>query len=111
MAETLKRLGATEVVANTDTELYGPGATTTGVVSTIAVCNKGATNRTFRLAHVDGAAIAGVAAEDYFAYDHTILANSSQFFQLGVTFSGNDTILVRASHADVVFIAWGSEIA
>ena len=68
-------------------------------------------NRTFRLAHVDGAAIAGVAAEDYFAYDHTILANSSQFFQLGVTFSGNDTILVRASHADVVFIAWGSEIA
>jgi len=111
MAETLKRLGATVVVANTDTELYGPGASTTGVVSTIAVCNKGTTNRTFRLAHVDGAAIASVAAEDYFAYDQTILANSSQFFQLGITFSGNDTILVRASHADVSFIAWGSEIA
>jgi len=111
MAEILKRLGATVVVANTDTELYGPGATITGVVSTISVCNCGSTNRTFRLAHVDGADIAGVAPEDYFAYDQTILANYSEFFQLGITFSGNDTILVRASHADVVFLAWGSEIA
>ena len=110
MAETLKRLGATVVVANTDTELYGPGATTTGVISSISVCNKGATNRTFRLAHVDGAAIAGVAAEDYFVYDQTILANASQFLQIGITFGVNDTILCRASHADVVFIAWGVEV-
>jgi len=110
MAETLKRLGATVVVANTDTELYGPGSAVTGVVSTIAVCNRGGSSRTFRIAHVDGGAIGAVADEDYFAYDQVILANSSQFFQLGITFGGDDTILVRANHAEVNFIAWGSEV-
>lgn len=111
MAETLKRLGATVVAANTNTQLYGPDASTTGVASTISVCNRGGTDRTFRLAHVDNGAIGAIANEDYFAYDQIILANSSLFFQLGITFSGDDTILCRASHADVNFIAWGSEIA
>lgn len=111
MAETLSRLGATTVVANINTQLYGPGPTITGVVSCIAICNRGGTDRTFRLAHVDGAAVGAVANEDYFIYDQTVFANTSRFLQLGLTFGGDDTILCRASHADVNFIAWGSEIA
>lgn len=110
MAEDVKRLGATVVTANTDTALYTVGASTSAVVSTIHVCNIGSTDRTFRIAHVDGA-IGDVANQDYLYYDATIEANKGASFTIGIAMETADTILVRANHAEVVFSCWGVEIS
>jgi hypothetical protein len=109
LAETLKRLGATTVVADTNTSLYQVPTGKSAVVSSIVVCNRGSTDRTFRVAHVD-AAIASVASEDYVAYDGSIEANGTVSLSLGIAMESGHSLLVRANHADVNFIAWGSEI-
>ncbi len=110
MVETVKRLGAITVTANTDTALYLVGASTSAVVSTIQVCNIGSTDRTFRIAHVNAGGVGAVANEDYLYYDCTIEANSSASFTLGIAMATADTLLVRANHAEVVFLCWGVEI-
>jgi hypothetical protein len=109
MARTYGRLGATVVVAATDTTLYTVPASTEAIVSEITICNIGASQHTFRLAHVDGA-IADVANEDYKYYDATINANSSLILNIGLSMAATETLLVRASHADVVFSCSGIEI-
>ena len=108
MALTEKRLGATTVVASTDTSLYTVPADTTAIVNTIQVCNRGGTNRTFRVAWVDGA-IGVVANEDYLYYGVTVPANDSICLRLGLTMETADSILVWADHADVNFVAAGVE--
>ncbi len=108
MAETLKRLGATVVVAATNTLLYQCPAGKTAVAN-ITACNTGATDRTIRIAHVDAAGIVGVATEDYLLYDTPVEANGSVNV-MGITMGPLDSILVRASHAEVTFIAHGSEL-
>ena len=108
MAETLKRLGAVVVVAATNTLLYQCPTGKSAVVN-ITVCNRGATDRTIRIAHIDGAGIIGVTTEDYLLYDALIQANGSVNI-MGITMSLSDSIMVRANHADINFVAHGSEI-
>jgi len=110
MAEVLQRLGATEVVADTNTSLGSPDVRTTWVVSTIVAVNMGSTARSIRIAHIDGA-IGDIANEDYICYDYPIEPNGVVPFSLGICVSAEETILVRASHAEVHFIAWGSVIS
>lgn len=110
MAETLKRLGANDLAATTNTDVYTAPASTQAVASSVSVCNRTAGNLTFRLSHLD-AATGAPANEDYFVYDQTILANSSQFFQLGITMAATDTISAYASNTGISVIVWGSEIA
>lgn len=110
MAKTYKRLGATTVIANTDTALYTVPASTSTIVSEITVCNRGSSQHTFRLAHVDGS-ISLVSSEDYKYYDAPIEANQGITFNIGLTMSAGDTILVRANSADVNFSASGVEIS
>jgi hypothetical protein len=109
MAKTYKRLGATTVVANTDTGLYTVPASTETVVSEITICNIGSTQRTYRVAIVDGA-IGDVANEDYKVYDADIGANESLLLNPGWSMEAAATILVRASHAEVVFSCSGIEL-
>lgn len=111
MLEEPKRLGKTVVVAATNTALYTVPAGKYATVSKIAVCNRGASARTFRVAHVDGA-IAVVADEDYIVHDMAIAANTTEYVPSGtggIAMEAADTILVRANHADVNFQAWGVE--
>ena len=109
MAEALKRLGAKVVIAATDTLLYQCPTGKSAVVN-ITVCNRGATGRTIRIAHtIDGAGIIGVATEDYLLYDAPIQANGSVNI-MGITMAQLDSVMVRANHADVNFVAHGSEI-
>jgi hypothetical protein len=103
MQEQLGRLGATTVTADTDTALIS----SKNCKCTVIVCNRGATDRTYRIAHVDGA-IGAVANEDYHAYDEDIPANSSIARVIG-TVASDESILVRANHADVHFVAEGVE--
>ena len=109
MATSYKRLGATTVTADTDTKLYGVPGSTSAIISTIVICNRGATARTFRLAHVDGA-ISGVANEDYLLYDAPIAPNDMVVLTLGITMEASHELLVRANHADVNFLCWRSEL-
>ena len=108
MAETLKRLGATVVVAATNTLLYQCPAGKSAVAN-ITACNRGATDRTIRIGHVDGAGIVGIATEDYLLYDAPIEANGSVNV-MGITMGPLDSILVMASNAEVNFVAHGSEL-
>lgn len=108
MSITRKRLGATTVVASTDTELYQVPVNTEAVVSLVQVCNRGTSERTFRVAVVDGD-IASVANEDYLYYDSPVPANDALALRLGLAMEQDDSILVRADHADVNFLAFGIE--
>lgn len=110
MTESLKRLGATTVTANADTELYQTPASTTASISSIVVCNTGSTARTFRIALVDATSVGSVATEDYIYYDLTIPANQTFICTAGLTMAADTIILVRASHAEVVFSAYGAEV-
>jgi len=109
MARVYKRLGATVVTADTDTALYTVPASTEAIVSEITICNIGATQRTFRLAHVDGA-IGAISNEDYKYYDATLNPNSSLVLNIGLAMATTHTLLVRANHADVVFSCSGVEV-
>jgi len=109
MAKTYKRLGATVVTANTNTALYTVAASTSAIVSELTVCNIGSSQRTFRIAHVDGA-IGSVANADYKFYDAVIDANTSLMLNPGYTMAATHTLLVRANHAEVVFSCSGVEI-
>lgn len=98
------------VTADTDTQLHEAAASVETVVSRVTVTNVGSTDRTYRVAHVDGA-IAAVVSEDYVAYDETIRANKHFDVMVGTDMESADEILVRANHADVVFKIWYAEIS
>lgn len=109
MATAYKVLGQSAPSATTDTTLYTVPSATEAIVSTIVVCNRSATARTYRIAiRPDGASIAN---QHYIAYDIAIAANDSTALTLGITLNAADVITVRASTADLSFTAFGSEIS
>lgn len=109
MATAYKVLGQSAPAATTDTTLYTVPASTETVVSTLAICNRGSSDATFRVAvRPDGATIAN---QHYVAYDVAIQANSIVGLTLGITLDAADVITVRASSANLSFSAFGSEIS
>jgi len=109
MAATYKVLGQSAPSATTDTNVYTVGAGKQAVVSTIAVCNRGATSATYRIAiRVGGSALSN---EEYIAYDATITANNTVMITVGVTLGAGDIVTVYASNANLSFNLFGSEIA
>jgi len=108
MANIYKRLGATTVVADTDTLLFL--STKPTVISSISVCNRGGTNSKFRVAHVDANSIGSVADEDFIYFDLNIPRNNTFIFTGGITMAADEVMLVRSESADVNFIAWGTEV-
>jgi len=107
MALTLKVLGQVAPAATTATDLYTvPGATST-VVSTLLVCNRGATSATFRVSvRVAGAAD---ATKQYLYYDVAIAKNDTFTATLGVSLAATDVITVYAGNANLSFSAFGQE--
>ncbi len=109
MATTYKVLGQSAPSATTATDIYQVPSSTYAVVSTIAVCNRGASNATFRIAVRPAGG--SLSTEQYIAYDSTISANDTTFITIGATLSGNDVITVYASNTNLSFNVFGSEIA
>lgn len=111
MAEARLILGQTTVTADTPTTLYTIPTTTEAVVSSVVVCNTGASERTFRIAfRKDGAAL---ALQHYTHYDVKIPANETFIATIGATMTatgGQDLLIVQANHAEVVFSAFGVQI-
>ena len=109
MATVYKVLGQSNPTATTATTLYTVPASTSTVVSTINVCNQGASSGTFRIAVRPAGAT--LAAQHYLAYDTPIPANDSLALTLGVTLAATDILTVYASSGTMSFSAFGSEIS
>lgn len=109
MATTYKVLGQSNPAATTATTLYTVPSATETIVSTLTVCNISAAEKTFRVAiRPDGASL---ATQHYIAYDTKIAANNTTALTLGMTLNASDVITVYASDTNLVFCAFGSEIA
>lgn len=109
MAVAYKVLGQSAPSATTDTTLYTVPSATETVVSTIAVCNRGSSSGTYRIAvRPNGASLAD---EHYIAYDASLDAKTSATWSLGVTLDATDVVAIYASTADFSFSAFGSEIS
>ena len=109
MATSYKVLGQAAPDATTNTDVYTVPSATEAVISTIAVANRSATARTFRVAvRPDGAAISN---EHYIAYDVEILASDTTTLTFGITMDAGDVLTVYGSTADLSFNVFGSEIS
>lgn len=110
MATTYKILAQSSPTATTNTLLYGPvGAGIQTVVSTIAICNRGATSSTYRISvRENGAAD---ASKQYLVFDTTIPSTSTITYTLGITLRTGDAIYILASTGNLSFNAFGSEIS
>jgi hypothetical protein len=109
MPTTYKVLGQVAPSATTNTTLDTVPSATQAVVSTIVVCNRAATDATYRIAIRPGGAT--LANEHYIAYDSTVAANDSTMITIGITLAATDVITVYASTANLSFSAFGSEIS
>ena len=101
------RLGAVDLSATTDTEVYEVPAARKATVC-VNVCNRNATSITVRLAYVDAAAVGSVANEDYIEYE-TTLAGYGVLERTGIPMTTGHIILARASAANVSVMAYGLE--
>jgi branched-subunit amino acid ABC-type transport system permease component len=107
MADTVKVLGQAALGATTLTDVYT--APSAAVVSTVVVCNRTNTDKTFRLA----VAVAGAAdaTKQYLAYDSTVAANDSVTFTLGVSLAITDVVRAYASAVGVTVNVFGVEVS
>lgn len=110
MATVYKVLGRRASAATTEEELYTVPADTEAVVSTLVVCNRSASARTYRIA-IKPTAATTLADEHYIAYDVAIAANDTTALTLGITLAATNSIRVYASaSSSLTFTAFGSEI-
>ena len=109
MAYQYKVLAQSAPSATTNTDIYTVGSGKQAIVSTITVCNRSASARTYRIAvRPSGATIAN---QHYIAYDVTVAANDTTPLTLGITLTATDVITVYASITDLSFGVFGSEIS
>lgn len=109
MATTYKILGQSAPAATTEVDLYTVPAATNAIVSTVTVCNRGASSGTFRI-YVSPAG-AATANANYLVYDATLDSKAFIAFTLGITLNATDELRIYASTTDFSFNAFGTEIA
>lgn len=108
MAENYKVLGQVAPPTASAIVLYSVPVSKEAVVSTITVCNQGASSGTFRLdIRPDGEAI---TSKNYLVYDATVTSKDTLFLTIGATMNASDVLGVYASTASFSFSAFGSEI-
>lgn len=104
-----KVLGQLAAAATTEEGLYAVPASSSAVVSTIVIANRGTTSATYRIA-VKPTAGTTLASNHYIAYDVPIAANDSTALTLGVTLAATNAIRTYASNANLTFSAFGTEL-
>lgn len=108
MATAYKVLGQAAPAAATLYDIYTVPTNSQIVVSTVSVCNRGATDATFRLAvRPNGSA---VSDSHYVFYDNTIYAKSTVAATIGITADGADVISGYASTGNISFSIFGSVV-
>ena len=108
MADTHKVLGQNAPAATTLTDLYTVPSVTSAVTSTLSVCNRAASNATFRLSIAIGGA-ADTPAQ-YIYFDETVPANKTWMATVGFSLAVTDKVRVYASSSNLSFNLFGVEI-
>lgn len=113
MATTYKILGQSNPAtgsASTEAALYSVASGKTGaVLSTISVCNTGASAATYNIAIRQGGAT--LTTKQYFVYGATIPANTTTTYTVGITLATNDIVGVYTASTSLAFQAFGSELS
>jgi hypothetical protein len=103
----LRRLGALSCASETNQDLAVIGSGEQALVTLVNVCNRQASAKTFRLAHVlSGESIAN---KDWVFYDVALGSNETKIMQLQITMSAGDKLIVYVTGTtDTVSVgAWG----
>jgi hypothetical protein len=109
MANVYKILGQSSPSATTSTDLYTVPAAKSTVCSSISICNRGATQTTFRVSISQGGVT--ITNKDYLYYDVTLAGNDTFIATIGVTLATTDKIRVYAGNANLSFQIFGTEIS
>jgi hypothetical protein len=109
MPNVYKILGQVAPSATTETVLYTVPASTSAVCSSLSICNRGATQTTFRVSI--SAAGGATADKDFLYYDVTLAGNDTFIATIGVTLATTDRIRVYAGSGNLSFQVWGTEIS
>jgi hypothetical protein len=109
MAETSKVLAQSAPSATSLTDAYTCGSSDGAVVSSLTVCNRSATQTSFRIS----VAIAGAgdANAQYLYYDVIIPGNDTFIATVGITLADTDVIRVYATLATLSFQFFGVELS
>lgn len=89
--------------------LYNTGASTTAVLSTIAVCNTASTAATYRIGLMGSAG--SPSASEWIVNGATVQPNDTVFITAGITLGNTKFIRVSADASTVTFSAFISEIS
>ena len=89
--------------------LYNTSASTSAVISTIAICNTSSSSQTFRIGIMGSAGTPGAA--EWLVQDTAVAAKDTTFLTLGVTLGNSQFIRVSSSANTVAFSAYISEIS
>jgi len=109
MAEYLKILGQQAPSSGVSTDLYTVPSNYQTVISKVYVCNRGATQASFRISiAANGAALAN---NQYIYYDTPLTSGDTFVVQGGITIDSTDKVRVYSSTSDLTFIAFGSEMS
>lgn len=109
MPKSYKILGQQAPIANTNTNLYVVPASTQAVVSTLAFVNRSpSANANIRVAVIPNGQ--SVNNQHYLEYDKILDGRESGRLTIGMSLNAGDTVMVRASTANVSFSLFGVEI-
>ncbi len=107
MSDVIKALGQLEAAATTAETLYTVPNLTQTTTSSLIVCNREASARTFRVSiRVNGATADN---KQYIYYDKSVAANDTFSAVLGLTLGQGDVVTVYASATGLSFSLFGVE--
>jgi hypothetical protein len=108
MAIAYKVLGQSAPLAAQETTLYTVPSATQAVCSTLSICNRGATDNTFRVRiKINNAADAN---SQFICFDAPVGAYDTLLLTFGATLNAGDVVRVYGSTANLTFQLFGSEI-
>lgn len=89
--------------------LYNTTATTTAVLSTIAVCNRGVADKQFRIAICSTQNTP--SNDEFIAYDTTVAGEDTTFITIGATMSTSQYLTISSTDTNLSFTAFVAEIS
>ena len=111
MAQSYKRLGAINITANTQTNVYVVPSATEAVISTVTICNQTSSNASYSLIVMPSGAFASPAnREDFIVRGAVVPAADSIILTIGLTANAGTIIAANSNFTNVSFSVFGSEI-
>lgn len=108
MSDTYKILGQAYPASGSLHDLYTVPVATSAVLSTLMVCNHGASEVYFRIATAAGGA--SDSQEQYIYWDVPLSENNTFTATLGISLATTDVVRVYTSSGSVSFNLYGVEI-